>query len=155
MNCSTSIECGDHRFADYTYHPACLLFPKLGHQELQELADDIKANGLRNPIVLYKGQILDGRNRLLACEIVGVEPRFVEWRGEGSPIERVISENLVRRHLTSSQRAVIAHDLLPLLEAEARERQRDAGRLAKKFAKHQAAGKASRAAARIAGTNST
>ena len=44
----------------HKYHPACLLFPKLGKAELQELADDIKANGLRNPVVLYKGQVLDG-----------------------------------------------------------------------------------------------
>ena len=32
----------------------------------------------------------------------------------------VISENLVRRHLSSSQRAVIALDILPLLEEEAK-----------------------------------
>ena len=108
----------------YSYHPACLLFPKLGDQELQELAADIKASGLRNPIVLYQGKILDDRNRLAACEIAGVGPRFVEWNGKGSPVEWVISENLIRRHLTASQRAVIAHDLLPLLEKEAKERQR-------------------------------
>ena len=91
----------------------------------------------------------------MACEIASVEPRFVEWDGTGSPVEWVISENLVRRHLTSSQRAVIAHDLLPLLEAEAKERQRDAGRLAKDCAKHESGGKASQAAARITGTNAT
>jgi len=48
-------------------------------------------------------------------------------------------------------KANIVHDLLPLLEAEAKERQRDAGRLAKKFAKHEANGKASQAAARYIG----
>jgi len=149
MNCLKPTES-----ADYAYHPACLLFPRFGDQELQELAADIKANGLRNPIVLYKGQILDGRNRLLACEIAGVEPRFVEWDGKGSPVEWVISENLVRRHLTSSQRAVIANDLLPILEAEAKERQRDGGSLANKLAKPETNGKASQAAARITGTNS-
>ncbi len=42
------------------YHPACLLFPQLGPQELQELADDIKVNGLRHPIVLHAGKVLDG-----------------------------------------------------------------------------------------------
>ena len=108
----------------YRYHPICLLFPQLGGQELQELAADIKLKGLLHPILLYEGMILDGRNRYLACEIAGVEPRFVEWKGPGSPLEWVISENLIRRHLTSSQRAVVAHDLLPLLEAEAKERQR-------------------------------
>ena len=155
MNCSTPIEGDDRRFADYTYHPACVLFPKFGKDELQELAADIKANGLRNPIVMLNGDILDGRNRLLACEVAGVEPRFVEWDGTGSPVEWVVSENLVRRHLTSSQRAVIAHDLLPLLEAEAKERQRDGGSLAKKLAKRETNGKASQAAARMTGTNST
>ncbi len=68
-----------------TYHPACLLFPKLGKDELDELADDIKTHGLRNPIVLYQGKVLDGRNRLAACEIAGVKPTFVEWSGNGSP----------------------------------------------------------------------
>ena len=152
MKLNSPIPCSDQK--QYSYHPACLLFPRFGQQELQELADDIKANGLRNPIVLYQGKILDGRNRLAACEIAGMEPRFVEWNGKGSPVEWVVSENLIRRHLTSSQRAVIAHDLLPVLEAEAKERQRDAGSLAKKLANHQANGKASQAAARITGTNS-
>lgn len=143
----------------YSYHPACLLFPKLGKAELQELADDIKANGLRNPIVLYKGQILDGRNRLAACEIAGVEPKFVEWNGTGSPTEWVISENLIRRHLTSSQRAVVAHDLLPLLETEAKERQRLSRGRGKKVSQDRDTfsenGAASKIAARIARTNST
>jgi SAM-dependent methyltransferase len=106
-----------------TFHPACLLFPKLPKADLLALAADIKANGLRNPIVLFQGQVLDGRNRLAACKIAKVKPRFVEWDGKGTPLQWVISENLIRRHLTSSQRAVIALDLLPLLEKEAKERQ--------------------------------
>jgi ParB-like chromosome segregation protein Spo0J len=140
-----------------TLHPACRLFPQLEKVELKELAADIKANGLQNPIVLYRGQILDGRNRFLACRIAGVKPRFVNWDGEGSPLEWVISENLIRRHLTSSQRAVIALDLLPLLEKEARERQRLSKGRGEKVDKKLAtlSGKASAAAARIAKTNAT
>ena len=103
-----------------TFHPACLLFPQLGKEELQELANDIKARGLLHDIIRLKGPILDGRNRYLACKLAGVEPRFVEWMGKGSPVEWVISENLIRRHLTSSQRAVIAHDMLPLLSKKPR-----------------------------------
>jgi DNA modification methylase len=142
-----------------TLHPACKLFPKLTKEELKELAADIKANGLQNPIVLYRGQILDGRNRYLACKIAGVKPRFVNWDGKGSPLEWVISENLIRRHLTSSQRAVIAYDLLPLLEKEAKERQRLGKGRGKRGAKSCATlsnnGKASTVAAHIAKTNAT
>ena len=106
------------------YHPICLLFPQMSTEELQDLAEDIRIKGLRHRIVLYQGKILDGRNRYLACPIAGVEPRFKEWKGPGSPLQWVISENMIRRHLTSSQRAVLALELLPLLEQEAHERKR-------------------------------
>jgi ParB-like chromosome segregation protein Spo0J len=139
------------------FHPACLLFPKLTGFALNELAADIKERGLIEPIVLFHGQVLDGKNRLAACQIAGVKPRFVQWDGAGSPIEWVISTNLIRRHLTPSQRAAIAHDLLPLLEAEAKQRQqRSRGRgkkVAKEFATFSENGKASEVAARVARSN--
>ena len=138
-------------------HPACKLFPQLPEDELQQLAQDIRANGLRNPVVLLGGKVLDGRNRLAACEIAGVKPRFTKWIGQGSPVEWVISQNLMRRHLSTSQRAVIAHDLLPLLEKEAKRRQRMSMGRGKKVAKKcghlSGNGKASEAAARITRTN--
>ena len=134
-----------------TLHPACKLFPLLGENELQELADDIKENGLQNAIVLHDGKVLDGQNRLAACKLAGVEPRFVEWKGAGSPLNWAVSQNIMRRHLTASQRAVVALDLLPMLEKEAKERQkRSTGRgrkVAQDFATNN--GKASEAAARI------
>ena len=140
------------------FHPACLLFPQLGKVELEDLADDIRIKGLLHDIVLYKGKILDGRNRYLACPMAGVKPRFVEWDGNGSPVEWVVSENLVRRHLTTSQRAVIAHGLLPMLEKEAKERQRLSRGRGKKVSKNLDTfsgknGRASHVAARIAKTN--
>lgn len=106
------------------FHLACLLFPRLSEEELQSLADDIKQNGLSDPIVTLKGEILDGRNRFEACKIAGVEPKFVEWDGDSSPLAWIISQNLMRRNLTASQRAVVAFGLLPLLEDEAKKRQR-------------------------------
>jgi type I restriction enzyme M protein len=129
----------------------------MGKLDLQELADDIKARGLLNDIVLYQGKVLDGRSRLSACKLAGVEPRFVEWEGEGSPTEWVISQNLFRRHLTTGQRAVVAYDLLPMMEAEAKERQRLSRGRGKKGAQESATfsanGKASEVAARVAHTN--
>lgn len=105
-------------------HPAAGLFPMMTGQELLDLTDDIRENGLLEPIVLHEGAVLDGRNRLVACERADVEPRFVEWDGSGgSPTRFVLSHNLHRRHLTTSQRAAIAVEALPLFEEEARKRQ--------------------------------
>jgi len=125
--------------------------------ELRELAADIKERGLLNAVVLLKRQVLDGRNRLAACKLAGVEPRFVEWEGEGSPTEWVISQNLFRRHLTSSQKAVVAYQLLPVLEKEAKDRQRQSPGRGIKVGKKRPAfsfdGKASTIAARLTKTN--
>jgi hypothetical protein len=105
-------------------HPAADLFPLLSDADLSDLASDIAENGLLEPIVLHEGLVLDGRNRLAACERAGVEPRFVEWNGDGgTPLRYVLSHNLHRRHLTTSQRAAIAVDVLPMFEEEARKRQ--------------------------------
>ena len=106
------------------YHPACLHYPELSLEELQDLADDIKARGLIYPIVRYQGKILEGRNRDKACKLAGVEPRYVEWDGKGSPEEYAFSANVLRRHLTASQRAAYALELLPRLSASAKDRQR-------------------------------
>jgi ParB-like chromosome segregation protein Spo0J len=80
--------------------------------ELKELAADIKKNGLRQPIVLYKQWLLDGRNRQEACQLAGVTPTFVEWDEKGTTLDFVLSQNLHRRHLTGDQkREIIARVL--------------------------------------------
>ena len=43
-------------------HLACKLFPQSPKDERKQLAADIKANGLQNSIVHYKGEYY-GRNR--------------------------------------------------------------------------------------------
>ena len=68
---------------------------------MQSLIDDIRANGLLDPIVLFEKRILDGRNRAAACESAGREPRYVEFEGtREEALMFVVSHNLKRRHLT-------------------------------------------------------
>jgi hypothetical protein len=112
---------------DMPFHEIANLFPLLAGAEYAALKADIEANGLHEGIWTHKGKIIDGRNRYRVCRELGREPQFREWDGNGSLVTFVVSLNLHRRHLTSSQRAAIAAEILPLLQAEAKERQRAAG----------------------------
>lgn len=87
-------------------HPLCTLFPRITGAEFEALKADIAANGLRQPIVIHDGMILDGGNRYRACVEVGVEPETVEF-SEGNIVAYVLSANLHRRHLTQGQHAAI------------------------------------------------
>ncbi len=89
------------------FHEIANILPLMEGAEFDALVRDIKEQGLLEPICLWQGKILDGRNRYRACEKAGVEPHFTEWV-EGKPLEFVISKNLKRRHLNESQRAVVA-----------------------------------------------
>jgi chromosome segregation ATPase len=77
----------------------------MADQDLDSLAEDIKRHGQREKGVVLDGMVLDGWHRFLACQQVGVEFGFTEFRGN-DPVEFVLSKNLHRRHLTASQRAM-------------------------------------------------
>lgn len=90
----------------YELHPLCTLFPRVVGAEFDSLVEDIKAHGLRQPIVLHHGMILDGGNRYRACVEAGVDPVFTEFDG-GNLVSFVLSANLHRRHLKEGQQAAI------------------------------------------------
>jgi len=109
---------------DYPVHPAAQLFPLMPDAEIEALAQSIKAHGQTVPVVLYQGRVLDGRNRILACGRAGVEPIVTEWSGTGDPVAWVLSINMDRRHLTPSQRSMIAARAKPLFAEQAAARER-------------------------------
>lgn len=88
-------------------HDVCSLFPPMTPEEFADLKASLAEHGLREPITTHRGLVVDGRNRLKACEELGIEPRFAEWDGDGSLLAFVADKNLARRHLTASQRAAI------------------------------------------------
>jgi hypothetical protein len=57
-------------------HPIADQFPGMGAEELGQLAENIRAVGLRKPIVLFQGRVWDGRARQAACEMAEVTPRY-------------------------------------------------------------------------------
>ena len=95
----------------------------MAEDELDELAADIKTNGLQQPIVLAdfadeeSGEIVtmlvDGRNRLEACKRAKVKPKTVELASNQEPTAFVLSANIHRRHLNSSQRAMATGMMYP------------------------------------------
>ena len=118
-------------------HPAADLFPMMSEAELRDLGEDIKANGLKLPIILWSPEargrtrsqpylLLDGRNRLAAMELVGLDtiddgslyldPRVeaaVDAVGDNcikriyghvDPYAYVLSANISRRHPTAEQK---------------------------------------------------
>lgn len=94
-------------------HPAAAAFPLLEGDDLKALADDIAANGQRHPILLDDtGRLLDGRNRLAACDLAGVDPVFDIYEGDDAQ-GLVISLNVTRRHMTTSEKAMAAARMAP------------------------------------------
>jgi len=86
---------------DLKFHPFANIFPLLGEEELITLSQDIIDNGLRFPITLHEGMILDGRNRYSACVMADIKPQFIDYDGDDA-VKFVVSTNLHRRHLRVS-----------------------------------------------------
>lgn len=104
------------------FHEVASVFPLMEGQEFTEFREDIREHGLKEPIWLHDGRIIDGRNRYRACQALNIEPELREWDGEGDLTAFVVSLNLHRRHLTESQRAVVAARIKPRFEPEAKQR---------------------------------
>lgn len=92
-------------------HEYANLFPMMTSEEMAQLCEDMRASGYDHsaPIVLYNGLILDGRNRQLAADTVGLTPVYITFGGnDQAALDFVIRHNLKRRHLNETQRAVVA-----------------------------------------------
>src|SRR5699024_7756758 len=123
---------------EYPVHPVASLFPMIDDESLNALAEDIKKNGQREPIIvayldeamINEPVVIDGRNRHAACRLAGVEPEFKFVMSlndrELSPqviADWIISHNLHRRHLTTTQKAMVGQGYVAYLKEEAKKRQ--------------------------------
>jgi hypothetical protein len=88
-------------------HEACTAWPEMEPPPLRDLADDIAKNGLRELITLTPaGELLDGRNRALACIMAGVDPTAFTTIHDGDPWLFSLSKNKHRRHINKDQIAL-------------------------------------------------
>jgi Protein of unknown function (DUF3102) len=95
------------RLKEIKTHPVLDCFPLMNDAEFARLVWSIRKIGLVDDIVEDEsGRIIDGRCRLLACEIAAVEPKLAKPK---DPVAAYIfAKNIARRHLSLSQRAIIA-----------------------------------------------
>jgi ParB-like chromosome segregation protein Spo0J len=118
----------------YPVHPAASLFPLMEGDAFTELVESIRQHGVRQPVVLHDGMLVDGRNRCRAVKALddeGVQAanfRAVELHELGHGTENVVewiyTTNKIRRHMTPDALAVIAAEMLPRIEAETAVRQK-------------------------------
>lgn len=119
------------KICDYVIHAAASVFPLLEGDRFQSLVDSIAVHGVQTPIVSYKGEVLDGRNRLRAVmklrdEGHEVDLPCVEWDDKCglSATEWVAAQNLDRRHLSADAYVAATAAINRILRKEAKDRQK-------------------------------
>jgi hypothetical protein len=104
------------------YHELSTVFSSFEDtEEFVQLVKSIREDGLNHPILLWQGKIVDGRHRHKACLEAGVEPQY-EYIPDSMTLsqvmDRVVAENILRRHLTTGQRAMIAAALANMTQKD-------------------------------------
>jgi hypothetical protein len=98
-------------------HECNTFLPPMLPDQFRRLMEDIRKNGLKVPIVLCEGKILDGWQRYQSCRHLKIEPRFQPFIGK-QPLLQCWRLNIARRHLEKSQLAVLANEMTSRLLSE-------------------------------------
>lgn len=106
------------KIAERAVHDVAGLFPPITDVEFEALVADIETHGLREPgWIDERGRILDGRHRARACERLRLHMPWRIYDGH-NVVDFVASLNLHRRHISESQRAMVAADLATARQGE-------------------------------------
>lgn len=105
------------------------LFSELTTWEKSQLKEDIRKNGIREPLIVTKDMIIVcGHMRYECAKEVGKSDDEIPYKIENFAnrqqiIDRAIKDNLLRRNMNKFQKGMVALRLLPLYEKQAKERQ--------------------------------
>ena len=88
-----------------------LAFPPLSPAQYSRLLASIIAHGLIHPIVIWRGQVIDGLHRLKACLEAGVEPRYEVLDDDADPFQYLAGVNIPHRDMTQNDKARLAYDM--------------------------------------------
>lgn len=121
---------------DIKVHPAANIFPMMSEQEYAGLLEDVRENGVKT-FLCFRGEstddaeLIDGRNRLKAILELGLDyldyADIVHPNDMPDPVQHVLSLNLHRRHLDTSQRAMVAANVATLIKGSNQHKKEDSG----------------------------
>lgn len=110
--------------AGFTVHPAAAVFPLIEGDDFNDLCESIRMHGVQHPAVVRGNELLDGRNRMRACEALksqgwsGSCP-VVEWKDDGRNVaEWIWDTNALRRHMDDDGIAMASSAIWPLIAKE-------------------------------------
>jgi hypothetical protein len=92
---------------EWKFHPYTEIFDLMEGDDFKALVEDIKVKGQEVPVVMWNDQVLDGRNRVRACQQLGIAVKSIPYEGK-DPLGFVWSANYLRRHLNETQRGIAA-----------------------------------------------
>jgi hypothetical protein len=110
------------------------LIPPLAAEELAQLRSNIITEGCRDPLVTWRGVIIDGHNRFEICTTNGIEFKEVtkDFDERSSAIEWIIRNQFGRRNLSPYERTRLALRLEEAIAGRAKaNREEHQGRPAK------------------------
>jgi len=99
------------------------LIPPLSDEEYWQLKDNIIAEGIREPICLWQGFIVDGHNRYEIAQEYNLPINTVSlpFKNKEEAEAWIVRNQLGRRNISSVARVLLALTLEPELEAKARD----------------------------------
>lgn len=102
------------------------LIPPLAPEELAQLEANILADGCRDPLVTWRGILIDGHNRFAICSKHGLTFQAVErdFADRSHVIEWIIRNQFGRRNLSAYERTKLALRLEETIAARSRQGER-------------------------------
>ena len=99
------------------------LIPALTAEEFKQLEENILKDGIRDPLVLWNGYLIDGHNRYQIAFKHGLEYKTIdkEFEDESQVKEWMINNQFGRRNLSNYQRSVLALELESVFSKRAKE----------------------------------
>ena len=101
------------------------LIPPLTDEEFQQLEQNILSDGIREPLVIWNGTLIDGHNRYAIAQKHNLPFQTTEkiFDSRAAAVEWIIQNQFGRRNISTFDRICLALKLKPTISEKAKENQ--------------------------------